>query len=133
MKPRSAVALPLADRDRLARILGMLGSDYPGERDNAARMAAAFVRERGTTWPDILGARPLDDPATRPQPSTDDPLTLFRSLDRCCQFVLAQTPLLNDWEREFVQRLPGFTRLSEKQTAILRRLVVRAIAAGATP
>ena len=57
----------------------------------------------------------------------------FESAYDACEFVLRSTPLLTEWERTFVLRLPGFTKLSHKQLDILRRLVMRAIAAGATP
>ncbi len=43
-----------ADRQRLAGILGMLGSDAAGERDNAARLAEQFRRTSGLTWIELL-------------------------------------------------------------------------------
>lgn len=42
------------DRQRLVRLLGMLGSEHAGERDNAARLAEQIRRENGTTWDDLL-------------------------------------------------------------------------------
>ena len=47
-------ALAEADRDRLARLLGMLGSDFDGEVANAGRLADRLVRNAGLTWPDVL-------------------------------------------------------------------------------
>jgi hypothetical protein len=41
-------------RKRLVRVLGMLGSNHPGERDAAALMATRMVKEAGLTWYDIL-------------------------------------------------------------------------------
>ena len=41
-------------RKKLVRVLGMLGSDHPGERDAAARMATRMVKEAGLTWYDLL-------------------------------------------------------------------------------
>jgi hypothetical protein len=41
---------------RVAQILGMLGSEFPGERDTAARMATKIVKDAGFTWYDILDA-----------------------------------------------------------------------------
>jgi hypothetical protein len=38
----------------LIKVLGMLGSDFPGERDNAARMATQILKEEGLTWYDVL-------------------------------------------------------------------------------
>ncbi len=43
-----------ADRQRLAGILGMLGSNSAGERDNAARLAEQFRRTSGLTWIELL-------------------------------------------------------------------------------
>lgn len=47
---------PLSEQDRLrlVRLLGMLGSDHAGERDNAARLAEQIRRENGATWDDLL-------------------------------------------------------------------------------
>jgi hypothetical protein len=55
------------DRERLARLLGMLGSDHLGERDNAARAAHRLVQQHGITWFDVV--------VTYPPPDTDDPDT----------------------------------------------------------
>ena len=41
-----------------AAILGMLGSDAPGERDNAARLAERFRRQHDTTWLELLTPPP---------------------------------------------------------------------------
>jgi hypothetical protein len=43
-----------ADRRRLARILGMLGSDHAGERASAALQAEAFRKRHGMTWEEML-------------------------------------------------------------------------------
>jgi hypothetical protein len=40
---------------KLVKVLGMLGSDYEGERDTAARMATQILKEAGLTWYDVLG------------------------------------------------------------------------------
>ena len=53
-----SMALPPPDRDRLAKILGLLGSDYDGERASAGAMAWAFLRERGLTWFDLFSPSP---------------------------------------------------------------------------
>jgi hypothetical protein len=46
------------DRDRLAHILALLGSDHPGEREAAAQAAHRMVTGLGLTWDEILAARP---------------------------------------------------------------------------
>jgi hypothetical protein len=45
------------DRLKLIRILGMLGSDHPGERAAAALAAHRQVRAMGTTWGDLFRAQ----------------------------------------------------------------------------
>ena len=48
---RDAVVL---DRDRLARVLGMLGSAHDGEIIAAARQAERLRADAGLTWTDIV-------------------------------------------------------------------------------
>jgi hypothetical protein len=60
--------LEVADRERLARLLGMLGSDHAGERDNAARAAHRLVQQHGITWYDVVVTHPSPDPG---DPGTD--------------------------------------------------------------
>jgi hypothetical protein len=55
------------DRIRLESMLGMLGSDHVGERDNAAKLIEQFLRRRGLTWPEVLGSHPAgNDPSGQP-------------------------------------------------------------------
>jgi hypothetical protein len=55
---RRARARPSSARravsERLVKVLGMLGSDYPGERANAAQMATQILKDAGLTWYDVL-------------------------------------------------------------------------------
>jgi hypothetical protein len=57
-RARSEAATKGEHRDRLrkklVRVLGYLGSDSAGERDNAARMATRMLKEAGLTWYDVL-------------------------------------------------------------------------------
>lgn len=61
-----------ADRKRLTAILGMLGSNQPGERDNAARLAEQFRIQHGLTWADLL-AMPPEPVKPPPQPEPAKP------------------------------------------------------------
>lgn len=63
-------SLDLAERKRLTSILGMLGSNAAGERDNAARLAEHFRREHGLTWAELLNlpTSPVAVPAPPPPP-----------------------------------------------------------------
>jgi hypothetical protein len=72
MNATTAMGLVAEDRARLIRILGMLGSAYPGERDAAALAASRFLLGRGCTWEDVL--QPNAEPrASRPEPSAPPP------------------------------------------------------------
>jgi hypothetical protein len=52
------------DLGKLARILGMLGSDHGGERANAAELADRMIHDAGMTWSDFIGAARRADEAT---------------------------------------------------------------------
>jgi len=81
-----------ADRAKLARILGMLGSEHAGERASAALQAEAFRKRHGMTWEEMLALPAVDvvvetepvwtpPPYVRPRPSRQrryvTPLMLF--------------------------------------------------------
>jgi hypothetical protein len=120
-------ALAASDRERLARLLGMMGSDHDGEALNAARMADRLVRDHGITWIDAITAPVV------PQLSTDDTLARFATCAEACTFALARAPMLTQWEFDFLRNVAGFSKLSPKQCDTLRRLIARAIAAGGRP
>ncbi len=56
-----------ADRAKLARILGMLGSEHAGERASAALQAEAFRKRHGMTWEEMLAA-PVVEVVVVPEP-----------------------------------------------------------------
>jgi hypothetical protein len=115
--------LGVSDRVHLAKLLGMLGSDHAGERDNAARAAHRLVQQRGITWFDVMVTRapPDMDPDTDPI-GVDWRLTAAA----CSRYPL----LLNKWEAEFIAGLPRFPRLTAKQRECLIKIVVRLRACG---
>jgi hypothetical protein len=47
--------------------------------------------------------------------------------------VLANTPPSTEWEITLANSLRRFRRLPEKRRAVLRRLLIRALAAGTPP
>jgi hypothetical protein len=56
---------------KLAGILGMLGSDFAGERDAAAQLASRIVRGAGVQWDELIavswpGAATCSPRTTRP-------------------------------------------------------------------
>lgn len=119
--------LAASDRERLARLLGMLGSDHDGEALNAARMADRLVRDHGITWFDAITAPVV------PRLSTADPLARFTTCAEACAFALSRAPALTQWELDFLRNVARFSKLSPKQCDTLRRLVARAIAGGGRP
>lgn len=70
------------DRDRLIKLLGLLGSDHEGERGNAARMASDLLRGAGLTWAEVIAKVPIrvhnasahahDDPPRQPTRDAHD-------------------------------------------------------------
>jgi hypothetical protein len=48
------------ERQRLARILGMLGSEFEGERASAGLQAEAFRKKHGMTWEQMLALPPVE-------------------------------------------------------------------------
>ncbi len=50
-----ASMLARPDRDRLVKLLGMLGSEHAGERDAAALAIERLRRDRGLSWARIFG------------------------------------------------------------------------------
>ena len=107
-----------ADRAKLARILGMMGSDHVGERAAAALKASDLLRQRGLTWLDVLsGGEP-----PRPQASPYPPPRGFAADAQAC---LRQPDLFTAWEREFLSSVSGRRRLSTKQLTILAQLTER--------
>jgi hypothetical protein len=54
--------LPAASRTKLAKVLALLGSDRPGERDAAALAAHRLVVGSGLTGGEVIAPRPPDKP-----------------------------------------------------------------------
>jgi hypothetical protein len=115
--------LAASDRERLARLLGMLGSDHAGERDNAARAAHRLVQQHGITWFDVV--------VTYQPPDRDDAADPLGAEWRRTAAACSRYPhLLNRWETDFLVGLPRFPRLSTKQRSALLKIAVRLRACG---
>jgi hypothetical protein len=116
-------ALPGASRTKLAKLLGMLGSDHVGERDNAARAAHKLVTDARLTWIDVVQPAPTEH--RPPQPSAPPWRQTVRNL-------LARPGSLRAWERnEFLPSLLGFQKLSPKQRSCLDQIASRVLGRGA--
>jgi hypothetical protein len=99
---------PVLDRDRLGKLLGMLGSDHDGEVTAAARKANEMVRNAGMTWTEILAPSPA-----LPSPKYD---VADGDIVGACRFCLRWPEAITDWEEGFLSSLLVRRRpLSEKQ------------------
>jgi hypothetical protein len=101
------------DLDKLIKLLGMLGSAYPNERDVAAVKATELLRSLNLSWEDVINPSPKLLGGPKQNKSLAAKLSLIR----------ANADLLSDWERKFVASLSRFRRLSPKQHAVIDRLV----------
>jgi hypothetical protein len=104
---------PSIDVTRLARVLGMLGSDHAGERDAAALMAEKIRRDAGVQWADLLVPKVVRVEPPAPADAAVDLQTCMARLD-----------LLTEWEIRFVSsiRLKPTSRLSPKQRDTLANI-----------
>jgi len=57
---QEGTTLQRRDLNRLIRILGLLGSDQPGERAAAAAQAHRLLMSLGVTWADVLDPAPRE-------------------------------------------------------------------------
>jgi hypothetical protein len=98
--------------DKLAKILGLLGSAHDGEILAAGRRAHMLIANSGWTWPELLGA-----------PSAVEDCRAARQMAEAC---LESKSLFEDYEAKFLTNiLPQLRRgrrLSEKQLSWLCRL-----------
>jgi hypothetical protein len=104
-----------ADRARLAGILGLLSSTVAGERDAAAHAATRFLKARDLRWSDILDVAPADG-------LLDDLAGRWRDAAATC-VLRGSGGILSPWELGFCRSLVSFSRCSDKQLEVLRRLV----------
>jgi hypothetical protein len=105
---------------KLAKVLGMLGSDHDGEVAAAGRRANALIRSAGLTWAQVIAPRRR---CWRPLP-----------LDgRCAAQCLLWPEALTDWEAAFCRSVAGQCRISPKQGVVLKRIArkVEAVARAA--
>jgi hypothetical protein len=111
--------LPAETRTRLVKLLGMLGSDFAGERAAAGQMADQLVRGLGLTWGDVVAQKERPPVGIgsfwRPRPwKLSHQALALTCLDTAYPWT--------DWERAFLTTLTWSRRLSPKQETILRRL-----------
>jgi hypothetical protein len=151
----AGLALTEAARNRLSKLLGILGSDHAGERDNAGVAANRLVRDAGLTWNQVLHRpRPMPDrvgesrkPAERAAKPARKAKRGKRSTGRddmdrqdakpqagpqdpspqtiAAFLVTKHRASMSAWEADFCGGLHRFPALSEKQRAVLKRIAER--------
>src|SRR5271166_5601548 len=92
-----------AYRDRLVKLLGMLGSDHEGERANAARMAHEHLQLAGLTWCDVILATPAQETKPRTQRPWRNPARKPGWAEQA--EAVAGSLLVTEWERDFAANL----------------------------
>jgi hypothetical protein len=105
---------------KLAKILGMLGSDYDGEIAAAGRWANAMVKRAGLTWDEVISSSaPIPQQPHRPPRRWRKPGTPSDTAALCMQW----SEVLTDWEADFCRSIAGRHRVSTKQAGVLARIV----------
>src|ERR1051325_3531443 len=99
------------DFDRLVKLLGMLGSEYPGERAAAAQKASKLIAAAGLTWAELI--RPKAALARAP---THNELDHIEPAKQCLD-----RGHLTAWETDFLISMRDYSFLSERQEAVLER------------
>jgi hypothetical protein len=108
-------AIPATMRTKLAKLLGMLGSDHAGERDAAALAAHRLVVQTGLTWQQVVML-----PAVKREP-------LFSTWRATCAELAKRPGDLRPWERKFLADLPGFRGISTRQRYVLKEIADRVL------
>jgi hypothetical protein len=107
--------LSTLERNRLPKLLALLGSDKAGERDAAGLAAHRMLQQHDLTWSDLL----------IPAPVKREPLhSTWRTT---CTELAKRGGDLRPWERLFVAELPKFPRISTKQRHCLQSIAGRVL------
>jgi hypothetical protein len=109
--------LPPEVASRLAKVAGLLGSDFDGERAAAAATATRILQEHGLTWSDLVhGGAAV---AQKPMPAYC--AAIHQEVAR--RILAGQRHLLSPWETEFIESLARWWgRTTIEQIARLRQL-----------
>ena len=102
------MSLHASDLQKLAKLLGLVGSDHDGEALSAARKAHQFITSKGATWHDAFGVSETVAPA---------PAHCNIATD-----LLRHKTHLTDFERRFLIGIMAHAKLSPKQTQTLETI-----------
>lgn len=119
------------DRETLAKLLGLVGSDHDGEALSAARKAHEMVRARGLTWQDVLLVRPA---ASQAPPSGWQRPGEPPHVAQATELLRRGRGILTKWEHQFLLSILSYRDLKPRQEeslALIRRKVTAASTAAA--
>ena len=132
----------IAEKARLEKLLGMLGSSFDGERANAARMISAMAEKQSLTIVELIyGARAQDQQGHQhqkkgPEPPRNDlharsvPDTMLKALAEITGHPELYGSVLTEWEFQFAvdvsARYSRDYELSAKQLAVVEKILRRA-------
>ena len=112
------MTLHSSDLQKIAKLLGLVGSDHDAEALAAARKAHQLICEHGMTWNDVFGCKEQ----SKTGPAHHD---LAREL------MTAKT-LLTGFERNFLIGIMGHASLSVKQAETLESISAKVALAAET-
>ena len=116
----AAPHLPPALADKLAKVLGMLGSAHDGEVAAAGRRAHSLLKGAGLTWGEVI-APPAPRQPLRPPRRWRRGVSPTDTAALCLQWP----EVLTDWEADFCRSIVGKRRISAKQAAVLARIAAK--------
>ena len=112
-------------RDRLVKLLGMLGSDHDGERATAARMVEEHRRKCGLSWHEIVIPAPAEETRAPPgEQKARKPRKPSAPAWQAKAKDVMRSASATEWERNFALGLLArwHGRLTEKQALCLEKL-----------
>jgi hypothetical protein len=129
-----------AEKSRLEKLLGMLGSSFDGERANAARAIASMAERKKLTITELIyGHVSAQQPRSRPQPKKQEAgahsskpktNTILHGLREIAENSEAYEFTLTDWECQFAAdvstRYSYDYELSEKQIIVAEKIIRKA-------
>jgi hypothetical protein len=125
-----SAALSPDQRQRLSKLLGLLGSVHAGERDAAGLAAHRLVKHAGLSWQDVLTPQ-VGHHQRKPEPEPEPdwppprPTNAHASWRRTVASLLSKPGLLTPWEAEFLRSINERFSLSERQFEVLEDIVRR--------
>ena len=116
--------------DRLAKLLGMTGSDHDGECLNAIRLANRVLAENKLTWHEAF--QPALPEPEQPKWSRQSDWHFRGTWQDAVRFADRYLYSLPPKEREFIRQLSDYTHApTEKQQKWLKDIVERLLRQGA--